>query len=1204
MLAHIAAFEVSQRLRRISTYVYFLVFFGLALLFVLMSGGAFSSSSVDFGTGGRVLVNSPFALSIIISYVSFFGVVVSASLAGQATYQDVERNTTAFIYTAPISKLDYLGGRFLGALSIQFLIFASVGVGAWVGTRMPWIDATRVGPQSVLAYFQPFFTLVVPNLILTSAIFFALAALGRKMLPVYAGSVLLLIGYFVANQFSNDLTTTTLAAMVDPFGGNALGRLTQYWTPFQRNTQLVPFSGVLLWNRLLWLGIGAAILCVTYARFSFTYAPGKVRRQPLPDLATAPFTAAPQGLPQTHPSFSFADSLREIILLTRLQFTETVKSVFFAVLVLAGALFAILSDTGINNPFSTPTYPVTWRMLEQGGSGFTLFILAIVTFYSGELVWRERDAGLSQIMDALPVQRWVLFGSKLFALMLVQVLLVVMVMVSGLIVQISHGYHRFEFGLYLSDLFGPRLVAFWILCVIAFLVHTIVNNKYLGHFVMVLYFIVSIALPQLSLQDYLYRLGQSPQAIYSDMNGYGPFAAPMFWFHMYWGIGAVLLAIAINLFWVRGMETGFRNRLRLARARLSTATRAGLAVCGLLFVAVGSFIFYNTHILNRYLTTFKIDEACAQYEIKYKQYQTLPQPRITDIQVEVDLYPEQRLAVIHGKEWLENKTESPIDRIAITIWPEDVSVIPRPRIDVRTLRLEGGQTPLIEDRALGFYIYKLPQPLRPHGRIALDFDLAYPNPGFVNSIPNGDIVHNGSFVNSSYLPFIGYFQDVQLVDDTARHHHGLKKSEGLPKLEDVAARQNNAISTCADWVNFEGTVSTSPDQIAILPGYFQKEWMQDGRRYFHYKADAPIVGGIFSVNSARYAVLRDHWHDVNLEIYYHPGHKFDLDRMMLGMKSTLDYATAAFSPFQFRQLRIIEFPRYGNFAESFPNTIPFSEGIGFITWVDPNKKDAINLPFFVTAHETAHQWWAHQVVSANTEGQTAIVETLAQYTALMVMKKTYGADSMKKFLRYQLDGYLRGRAQEHDEEKPLLRVEGGQGYIHYNKGGQVMYALQDYIGEDRVNRALAAMVKDYAFKGPPYPTSLDLVRYLRNVTPPEFQYLYEDWFETITLFDNRAVSATYSALPGGKYEVHLTVEAKKYRSDGKGQEHLIPLHDLIDIGVLDAEGNYLYLQKHRIDQQWQEFTITVDKLPAQAGIDPLIKLIDRNPDDNLVKVKQ
>ena len=1204
MALRIAAFEFSLRLRRVSTYVYFLVFFGLGLFFVLMSGGAISGTTVDFGTGGRVLVNSPFALNLIIMFISFLGMVVSAALAGQATYQDVDNNSTAFFYTAPITKFDYLGGRFLGALAVQVVIFSSVGLGAWAATQTHWLDPTRVGPQIAYAYFQPYFTLVIPNLILTSAIFFALAALGRRMLPVYAGSVLLLIGYFVANQLSTDLTTTTLASMVDPFGGNAASKLTQYWTPFQRNTELVPFTGVLVWNRLLWLAIGAGILAVTYVRFSFTYAPGRAKRE-LPGAATAaPFSTPAQVLPLVHPTFSLANSFRELAFLTRLQFSETVKSVFFVVLVLAGALLDILTATGINNPFSTPVYPVTWRMVEQGGAGFSLFILAIVTFYSGELVWRERDTQLNQIMDAMPVRRWVLFGSKLAALMLVQVVLVLMVMVSGLIVQISHAYHRFEFGLYLTNLLGPRLVTFWILCVIAFLVHTIVNHKYLGHFVMVLYFVAGIVMPQMNLQDYLYRLGFQPQVIYSDMNGYGPFAAPTFWFHLYWGIGAVALAIVSNLLWVRGMETSFRNRLQLGRARLSKASVAALAVCFLLFCAVGSYIYYNTHVLNRYLTTFKNDEERAQYEIKYKQYQLISQPKLTDIEVNVDLYPEQRLAVFRGKEWIENKTDAPIDRVILTLWPEDVSVIERPHIEVRALNFEGGQSPIIEDAALGFYIYRLAQPLAPHGRVALNFDLAYPNPGFVNSNPNGDIVHNGTFVSASYLPFIGYFQDVELVDDSARHRHGLQKSAGLPKLEDVAARQNNYVATCADWVNFQGTVGTSADQIAIMPGYLQKEWQQNGRRYFTYKADAPIMAGIFSVNSARYQVLRDHWHDVNLEIYYHRGHEFDLDRMMQGMKSTLDYASKAFSPFQFRQLRIVEFPRYGNFAESFPNTIPFSEGIGFITWVDPAKKDSINLPFFVTAHETGHQWWGHRVVSANTEGTTAIVETLAQYTALMVMQHTYGADSMKKFLRYQLDGYLRGRAQERDEEKPLMRVEPTQGYIHYNKGGMIMYALQDYIGEDRVNQALAALVKDYAFKGPPYPTTLDLVHYLREVTPPEFQYLYEDWFETITIFDNRAVSATYSVFPDGKYQVRISVEAKKYRSDGKGQEHLIPLHDLIDIGVLDANGNYLYLQKHKIEQEHQEFTVTVDKLPAQAGIDPLIKLVDRNPDDNLTKVKK
>ncbi len=1205
MIASILAFEFSRRLRRISTYVYFVVFLGLGFLFVLMSGGAFKDAAVDWGTGGKVLVTSPFALNLIIMFVSFFGVVVVAALAGQSTYQDVDNNSTAFFYTAPITKFDYLAGRFLGALAIQIVIFTSVGLGAWVGTRMPWLDPARVGPQSAYFYLQPYFTMVIPNLIFVSAIFFSLAALGRKMLPVYAGSVILLIAYFVADQLSADLTSTTLAAMIDPFGGNAVLRLTTYWTPFQRNTQIIPLAGVLLWNRILWLGIGAVILGATYVRFSFTHKAGKAGGRKLQDVGPESVIPVSQALPVVHPVFNAAESFRELFSLTRLQFSETVKNVFFGVLLLAGALLDIFFAYDINNPFTTPVYPVTWRMIELGGAGFTLFILAIITFYAGELVWRERDAQLNQIMDALPVHRWVLFLSKLFALMLVQVLLVLMVMVCGVIVQLLHGYRHFQFGLYFTDLFAHYLISYWILCVIAMLVHTVVNHKYVGHFVMVLYFLVEfLVLPQTSFRDYLYLVGESPQVIYSDMNGYGPFAAPLFWFHLYWGLGAVTMAMVINLLWVRGMETGWRNRFKLARARFSAFEAAGIAVCAVLFVGVGGYIYYNTHVLNRFLTPAEFDRDRAQYELKYKQYKKMPQPRIVDEKVDVDLYPEQRLAVFRGQETLENNTDATIDQVAVTLWPEDAFIIPRPRTDIRKLVFEGGQTPILEDASLGFSIYRLANPIPAHGRISLDFDLEYPNPGFVNSMPNGDIVHNGSFVSSSYIPFIGYQQDVELVDDSARRRYGLQKSMGFPKLEDLSGRQHNYGTTDADWVNFEGTVSTTADQIAIMPGYLEKEWTQNGRRYSHFKSEAPFMSGAFSVNSARYAVMSDRWHDVNLAIYYQPGHQFDLDRMMNGMKAALDYCSTNFSPFQFRQLRIVEFPRYGDFAESFPNTIPFSESIGFITYVDPNKVDAINLPLFVTAHETAHQWWGHQVLSSNNEGATAIVETLAQYSALEVMKHTYGPESMRKFLRYQLDGYLRGRAQERDEEKPLLRVEPLQGYIHYNKGGQVMYALADYIGEDRVNQALAKLVKDWAFKGPPYPSELDLVNDLKAVTPAEFQYVYEDWFETITLFDNRAVSATYFSLADGKYQVHLTVDAKKYRADGNGQEHLIPLHDFIDIGVLDSDGKFLYLQKHKIEQENQDFTVTVDKVPARAGIDPLIKLIDRSPDDNVIDVKK
>ena len=165
-----------------------------------------------------------------------------------------------------------------------------------------------------------------------------------------------------------------------------------------------------------------------------------------------------------------------------------------------------------------------------------------------------------------------------------------------------------------------------------------------------------------------------------------------------------------------------------------------------------------------------------------------------------------------------------------------------------------------------------------------------------------------------------------------------------------------------------------------------------------------------------------------------------------------------------------------------------------------------------------------------------------------------------------------------------------------------MYALQDYIGEDKVNQALSEFIKAYAFKGAPYPVSTDLIGYLRKVTPPDFQYLFDDLFENITIYDSRAKSATYTKQADGKYQVHLVVEFHKNRADGHGQEHAAPINDWVDIGVLDKDGNYLYLQKRKFDSSNAELNLVVDKLPAQAGIDPLNKLIDLRPDDNLIKV--
>ena len=427
----------------------------------------------------------------------------------------------------------------------------------------------------------------------------------------------------------------------------------------------------------------------------------------------------------------------------------------------------------------------------------------------------------------------------------------------------------------------------------------------------------------------------------------------------------------------------------------------------------------------------------------------------------------------------------------------------------------------------------------------------------------------------------------------------LKPKERMMERNDARGTAQNLLGDDADRIRFEMEMSTSGDQIAIAPGYLQKEWKKDGRNYFSYKMDAPMLN-FYSMVSAKYAVKRDKWNDINLEIYYHAGHEYNLDKMMIGIKDALAYYSKNFSPYQYRQVRIMEFPRYATFAQSFANTIPFSEGIGFIAKVDDPEKD-IDYVYYVTAHEVAHQWWAHQVAEAGVKGNAMLSESMSQYSALMVLKHKFTPEILEKYLKYELDTYLGGRAFERKKEQPLEFVEG-QCYIHYNKASLVFFALQDYIGEDSVNAAFRRYNATWKFKDAPYPTSADLLKEIKKVTPDSLKYIIHDMFETITMFENKTTEATYKELAKDNFEVTLKVSAEKMRADSTGLESPIAVNDWIDIGVygknIAGKDSLLYLKKHKINQKENTFTIQVKSRPKRGGIDPLHKLIDRHSDDN------
>src|SRR5215470_7546107 len=261
-MRNIFTVELLQRPRRLSTYIYAVVFFGFTVVLISAAGGAFKGANVSVGVGEKVLINSPYSLATFIGLLSFFGLPVQ---------QDFEYEVHPFFFTAPITKLQYLGGRFLAGAALLLLIFAAIPVGALFASHAPWIDASRVGRNQAMAYIGPCLFIVLPNLLFTGAVFFIMAALLRKILPVFLTAVITLVGYFIGLQLASQLENKTVAALVDPFGTLALGRLTEYWTIAERNGRPIPLEGVFLANRLLWMAVAIAVFVIAYHRFRFTH---------------------------------------------------------------------------------------------------------------------------------------------------------------------------------------------------------------------------------------------------------------------------------------------------------------------------------------------------------------------------------------------------------------------------------------------------------------------------------------------------------------------------------------------------------------------------------------------------------------------------------------------------------------------------------------------------------------------------------------------------------------------------------------------------------------------------------------------------------------------------------------------------------------------------------------------------------------------
>jgi len=1182
------------------------VFWVGCLIFFLLTFGATTVEQIQIGSRGNVNINAPFAILQTLGIMSVFAVFVVVAMVAGTVLRDDETGFAPILRSTRIGKGAYLAGRFAGAVAAALLVLAAVPLAIAIGSAMPWLDAEKIGPFVPGHYLYALFVFGLPTLLITGATFFALATATRSMMWTYVGAVALLVLFFVTRGLLRDVQHDTLSALSDPFGLSALGIVTKYWTASDRNTRLPELAGLMLANRVLWSGIALALFAAAWWRFRFEErgrpaAPRPADTEPAPQARPA---SPPAALPV--PRSDAATRRAQFAALARFDMAFVFRSPAFFVLLFIGVINAGGSAWYTGDWYGAGNIPVTRLMVQALQAAFTLMPIIIAIYYGGELVWRDRERRMHEIVDATAAPDWAHLVPKIAAIALVLVATSLVAVLTGMLVQVLKGYTQFQLGAYLAWFVWPTVAVALQLAVLSVFVQVLVPQKFIGWGIMLLYLVASVALASAGFEHNLYNYGSTSPVPLSDMNGMARFWIGQNWFHLYWSAFATLLAVGAYAFWRRGVVSPLRLRVPGARRRL----RGGaLAIGGAALATVagsGAFIFWNTNILNPYVTAPQREAALAGAERQLLPFERLPMPRITAVSLDVQLYPRQTKAVTSGSYRIENRSGQPLAELHLN-WEE------RMRLDEVALP---GASVQKDYAPLPYRIYRLEPAMQPGEVRTLSFKTTLEERGFPNGAPLTRLVDNGTFLeNSAISPGIGISREAFLKDRAKRRKHGLPADLRPPTLEDESGRASSGFRPDSDWVDAEITVTTDADQVPIAPGYTLSDKTTDtianGRRTARFKPDAPI-NHFFSIQSGRYAIARDEvtvaGRKIDLAVYHQPGHEYNVPRMLAAMKSSLTLFSEQFSPYQFRQARILEFPSYADFAQSFANTIPYSENIGFLTQL--GDEDKIDVVTYVTAHEIAHQWWGHQLVPSSQQGGTMLVESFAQYSALLVMERLYGKEQMRRFLKYELDRYLRARGGEVVEELPLARVEN-QPYIHYQKGSLVLYWLKEVVGEAAVNRAMAALLKQYAFKAAPYPNTLDFLRLLRAEAGPQHEALIADLFEKITLLDVKATQAKATKRADGKYEVSFVVEAKKFHADGKGKETEAPLDEPFDIGVFSAEPGrpgytakaVLSFARQAIRTGRQTVTVVVDQPPVWVGVDPYNKRIDRNSEDNLTRVE-
>ena len=428
------------------------------LINTLMVFGAVSSDNVNIGGGvGSVHKNAPYVIQTYYGVMSLICLLMTTAFMNATANRDFHYNMYQFVFSSPIKKRDYYFGKFIGATSIAVIPLLGVSLGSLIGPYMPWAEPERYGDVIWSGHLQGLLSFGIPNTIIAAVLLYTLAILFRSNIVSFIGAMLILVLYVVASGFTQDIEKEWLANILDPFGFRPEAIVAKYMTVDEKNLSPVPLAGSFLLNRIIWIGISMVVLFAAYFKFSFNEKRERVKKQAISkkedtqhSISNAVFQSS------TDSSFTW----KALWFLFCFETKAIIKNPTFIIIVIIGLLNLVAGLSSFTGRYGVDQYPVTYDVIDGIRGGFYLFLVAIITFYSGVLVWKERDAKIDEIQDATPVKSGLLFSSKVFAMLAATTLVIMCSILVGIIMQTIFGYYHYQIDVYVKSLLILDLLSF------------------------------------------------------------------------------------------------------------------------------------------------------------------------------------------------------------------------------------------------------------------------------------------------------------------------------------------------------------------------------------------------------------------------------------------------------------------------------------------------------------------------------------------------------------------------------------------------------------------------------------------------------------------------------------------------------------------------------------------------------------------------